>query len=177
MFKIMIGVVIAAAVIIIGFMVIDPKVNMNGSNITDVSSVNANSYTIEGEVVKPGTYKMDNEVTMADLIEAAGGLTNNSDELAFFYDITLTAGSSYYIASKYDANDVCNNSAIEKVNINKDNAETLTKINGITSSIANSIVSYRMENTSFTTLEQLMDVYGIGNATYRKIRNYITLHE
>ena len=177
MYKVIIGVVIAAAVLIIGFMMIDPKVNTNQqTNNGQVTDQSGSAYTIEGEVNKPGTYMLSDNVTMRDLINAGGGVTSNVDELAYFENATLTAGSTYYIASKFDATDVCNNNPIVKVNINSDPADTLTSVNGITSSIASSIVSYRQSNGVFNTLEQLMEVYGIGNATYRKIRNYVTLH-
>ena len=79
--------------------------------------------------------------------------------------------------NKYDASDICSNKEIEKVNINKASNDELTKINGITSSIASSIVSYRTSAGTFKCLEDLLSVYGIGNATYRKIRNYVYLHE
>ena len=177
MYKIIIGVVIAAAIVIIGFMIIDPKVNKNNTtptNTTEVSSGNA--YTIEGEVNKPGTYVLSDSVTMKDLINASGGVTSNADDLAYFEDAVLKTGSTYYIASKFDNTDVCNNAEIAKVNINVDDVEKLTTINGITSSIASSIVSYRTSNGVFKTVEQLMEVYGIGNATYRKVRNFVTLH-
>ena len=177
MYKIIIGVVIAAAVVIIGFMMIDPKVNTNKSatsGTTDIATGDA--YTIEGEVNKPGTYLLTDSITMGDLIKASGGLTSNADSLAFFEDAPLTKGNTYYIASKFDNNDVCNSSEIAKVNINSDAADKLTSVNGITSSIASSIVSYRTSNGAFKTLEQLTEVYGIGNATYRKVRNYVTLH-
>ena len=52
-----------------------------------------------------------------------------------------------------------------------------TGLGGYTSSIASSIVSYRTGTGPFKTVEQLLEVYGIGNATYRKIRNFVTLHE
>ena len=113
---------------------------------------------------------------MADLINAGGGTTSNADSLAYYEDATLKNGNTYYIASKFDNTDVCNNSEIAKVNINVDDADKLMTINGITSSIASSIVSYRTSNGSFKTLEQLTEVYGIGNATYRKIRNFVILH-
>ena len=113
---------------------------------------------------------------MADLIQAGGGLTNNADDLAFFEQASLKAGNTYYIASKYDATDICNSDPIVKVNVNSDTADTLTNVNGITTSIASSIVSYRTSNGVFQTIEQLMEVYGIGNATYRKVRNFVTLH-
>ena len=178
MYKIMIGVIIAAAVIIIGFMIIDPKVNNNQTaQNTETISANGNAYTIEGEVAKPGTYTFsDDTITMLTLIQASGGPTSNADDLAYFEDAVLTAGSTYYIASKFDNTDVCNNQEIAKVNINTDDADTLMSINGITSSIASSIVSYRVSNGTFKTVEQLMDVYGIGNATYRKVRNFVILH-
>jgi len=178
MYKIIIGVVIAAAVVIIGFMMIDPKVNTNGtsSNTTETNADNGKAYTIEGEVNKPGTYLLSEGISMQDLITAGGGLTNNADDLAFFYEATLKSGSTYYIASKFDNTDICNNQEITKVNINSDTADALTSVNGITSSIASSIVSYRTSNGAFKTLEQIMEVYGVGNATYRKVRNYITLH-
>ena len=176
MYKVIIGVVIAAAVLIIGFMMIDPKVNNNQTTNTTQTIDNGSAYTIEGEVNKPGTYVLKDGITMADLIQAGGGLTNNADDLAFFEQASLKAGSTYYIASKYDATDICNSDPIVKVNVNSDTADTLTNVNGITTSIASSIVSYRTSNGVFQTIEQLMEVYGIGNATYRKVRNFVTLH-
>lgn len=179
MYKIIIGVVIAAAVVIIGFMIIDPKVNTtknNSSSAEETQVATGDAYIIEGEVNKPGTYRFTNAITMADLIEASGGITTNADELAFFEDAPLTKGNTYYIASKFDDSDICSKTEIAKVNINADDSEKLTTINGITPSIASSIVSYRTSNGVFKTLEQLTEVYGIGNATYHKIRNFVILH-
>ena len=178
MIKILIGVVIATVIVIVTFILIDPKQSTaREDEIAEVSTASGSyKYSIEGEVYKAGTYTLDESVSMAELIAAAGGLTNNADPLCFFEDAILKSGQTYYIASKYDSSDICNSSAITKVNINEDGAETLTSINGITSSIASSIVSYRTENGTFNTLEDLLSVYGIGNATYRKIRNYVTLH-
>ena len=178
MFKILIGVVIAAFVVIIGFLIIDPDLNQTTTTpITEVSdSANGSKYTIEGEVNKAGTYVLSDSATMADLIAAAGGVNSNADSLAYFESATLKSGSTYYIAGKYDTTDICSKSEVNKVNINEDDATTLMSVNGITTSIASSIVSYRTENGIFNTIEQVMEVYGIGNATYHKIRNYVILH-
>ena len=176
MVKLIIGAVIAVFVVIGGFMLLDPMINQKQVAET-VEVANTSKYTVEGEVTKVGTYTLADAVSMADLIEAAGGVSSNADDRAYFLDAPLTAGQTYYIASKYDASDVCGNSAITKVNINKDDADTLMSINGITSSVASSIVSYRAEKGTFQTLEQLKEVYGIGDATYRRIRNFVILHE
>ena len=75
MFKILIGVVVAAFVVIIGFLVIDPDLNKSNNNnsITEVVT-DGYRYTIEGEVNKAGTYVLSDNITMADLISAAGVL-------------------------------------------------------------------------------------------------------
>ena len=181
MLKILIGVTIVAFIVIIGFLVIDPDLNpattVNSNNITEVSTQGGSKYTIEGEVYKAGTYVLKDGITMHDLLEAAGGTTANADELAFYDTAKLKAGTTYYIASKFDETDICSKSEISKVNINQDDAQTLMNVTGITTSIASSIVSYRTENGIFNTIEDLLNVYGIGNATYHKIRNYVILHQ
>ena len=175
MIKILIGVVVVTVAVIATFLVLDPNIGIQSvANVTEVA--NTFSVVVEGEVYKTGTYTLKDGALMSDLIEAAGGLTNNADEREFYETSILTSGMTYYIASKYDVTDLCNASEIEKVNINVDDAQTLATVNGITNTIANSIVTYRNDSGLFSSLEQLLEVYGIGNATYRKIRNYVILH-
>lgn len=175
MFKIMIGVVVVAIAVISAFLIIDPKMQAStAGTVTEVATTF--SVAIEGEVYKAGNYTMKDGSTMLDLISTAGGVTVNADSRAYYEEAELTKGMTYYIASRYDSSDICSASEVNKVNINVDDADTLTAISGITSTIANSIVSYRSENGLFSTIEQLMEVYGVGNATYRKIRNYVILH-
>ncbi len=176
MVKLIIGAVVVVFIVIAGFMILDPQ--LNPQTVADTTEVGETfSYTIEGEVSKPGTYTLADAATMSDLIDAAGGIASNADDRAYFLTATLTKGQTYFIASKFDASDICGNTTIEKVNINADPADKLSSINGITSSIAASIVSYRQEKGTFQTLEQLKDVYGIGDATYRRVRNLVILHE
>lgn len=178
MIKLLIGAVLAAVVVIVSFAFISPITNNSSTTSTTlVNEANTFSVSIEGEVSKSGTYVLKEGVTMADLISAAGGLTSNADVRTYNESYVLTSGTTYYIGALYDATDVCNSKEITKVNINKDDASTLMTINGFTSSISESVVSYRTSNGEFDCLEELMEVYGIGNATYRKVRNYIYLHE
>ncbi len=179
MVKLLIGVVIAAFVVIVGFLVIDPNIQSatNPNVVLTTDSNSKYSITIEGEVEKPGTYVLQDGTTMDQLISAAGGLTSNADQRCFFSTTILEQGNTYYVAPLYDESDICNTLEISKVNINTDNADTLMTINGFTSSISNAIVSYRSENGQFETIEELEEVYGIGPATYQKVRNYVILHE
>ncbi len=174
MVKVIIGILVAAVIVIGGIIFLNSGVVQNDPAV--VESENTISYTIEGEVSKQGTYMLDESITMNKLIEAAGGLTENADERCFFNDAELKSGTTYYIAGRYNADDICSNSEISKVNVNSDTADELMAVNGISSSVATSIVSYRTENGAFRTIEDLLKVYGIGNATYRKIRGYVILH-
>lgn len=177
MIKVLIGVIVVTIAVIAAFLVLDPNIGITSTDapVTEVAT-NTFSVSIEGEIFIAGKYTMNQGATMGDLINTAGGLTNNADERAFYESTLLTNGMTYYIASKYDSTDLCNMSEVEKANVNNDTAETLATVNGITSTIANSIVTHRTEHGLFSSLEQLMEVYGIGNATYRKIRNYVILH-
>ena len=187
MFKIILGVLVVAVVAITVFMVIDPKINVvstnDNSNVTvlndDDSDLSSSKYviTVEGEVAKEGSYGFANVPTMADLITAAGGITSSADERSYYSSSELTNGKTYFIASKYESNNVCSLTELSKVNINTDNADTLLNVSGFTTSVANSVVSYRADKGQFNTIEDLLEVYGIGNATYRKVRNYVILHE
>ena len=77
---------------------------------------------------------------------------------------------------KYESGNVCSLVELKKVNINTDDTDTLLTVSGFTTSVANSVISYRTEKGQFNTIEDLLDVYGIGNATYRKVRSYVILH-
>ena len=97
MMKVLVGVVIVAFIVIVGFLVIDPDLeglnSGNSNSITEVSNQQGSKYTIEGEVYKAGTYVLSDGITMGDLLEAAGGTTANADDLAYFTNATLKAGS------------------------------------------------------------------------------------
>ena len=181
MYKVIIGVIVVAVIAIVGFMIIDPRVNV--TRVDDTSLVSSESelegtikVTIEGEVNKANTYSLPEGSTMGDLIEAAGGVTSVADPRCYYVEYVVEKNSTYYIPGLYDYSDVCNNSEVSKVNINDDDAETLMQVKVITASLASSIVSYRNSNGNFQTLEELQNVYRIGPSTYKQIRDYVILH-
>ena len=187
MVKILIGVVVVAIAAVVVFLVIDPSIGITTTNtnnsivlVDDDSTSIAEGYfsaTIEGEVTKPGIYVLEDGAVMDDLINAAGGLTPYGDDLAYYEDAFLSSGSTYYIPPKYDTSDVCQLSEIKKVNINTASLDQLLEIKAFSNSVANALITYRAENGEFKTIEDILNVYGIGNATYRKLRGYIILHE
>jgi len=172
MIKIIIGVIVAAIIVIIILQSIDPRVDTSGTNTAEVSEML--TVSISGEITKPGTYLVDLDSSLGSLIEVAYGVTSNADYLAFDLDYLLENNQSLYIAPKYDMSDICAIEPIDKVNINKDNKEKLMTVNGFGSAISDALIAYRANNP-FRRIEDIKNVSGIGNATFEKIKNYITL--
>ena len=67
-----------------------------------------------------------------------------------------------------------NNYVSGKININTATAEQLIELNGIGEVKANAIIEYRNNYGNFTSLEEIMNVKGIGEKTFEKIKDYIT---
>lgn len=65
--------------------------------------------------------------------------------------------------------------ASNKVSLNYGNKEQLMTLSGIGESKALAIIAYRVENGLFESIEDLMNVSGIGEATFAKIKEDITL--
>ena len=63
----------------------------------------------------------------------------------------------------------------EKININTSDIDTLTTLPNIGKSKAQSIISYREKNGNFKSIEDIINVSGIGESTFEKIKDYITI--
>lgn len=64
---------------------------------------------------------------------------------------------------------------IEKVSINIADADHLSMLKGIGMKKAKAIIKYRTDNGSFVSLQDLIKVKGIGQATLKKLMPYLTL--
>ena len=61
------------------------------------------------------------------------------------------------------------------ININSASETELETLSGIGEVLAATIVEYRTENGPFASVEELMDVSGIGPATLDEIRDQVTV--
>lgn len=62
-----------------------------------------------------------------------------------------------------------------KVDINKATVAELTALPGVGDALAQRIVDYRDEQGPFTAPEQLMNVRGIGEKSFEKLRDQVTV--
>lgn len=64
-----------------------------------------------------------------------------------------------------------------RIDLNSADAETLAReLDGIGEAKARAIVEYRQANGAFTSVDELLEVKGIGNATLEKNRERLTVN-
>ncbi|MBO5096660.1 MAG: helix-hairpin-helix domain-containing protein [Bacilli bacterium] len=62
-----------------------------------------------------------------------------------------------------------------KISLNKSTLKELMTLSGIGESKAKAIIEYREKNNGFKSIEEIKNVSGIGNSTYEKIKDNITI--
>lgn len=72
-------------------------------------------------------------------------------------------------------NNTNSNTSKNLININTANVTLLTTLTGIGEAKAQAIISYREEKGSFKTINDIMNVTGIGEKMFEKIKDYITI--
>lgn len=137
---------------------------------------------IGGAVAKPGVYQVSKDTRLFEVIDMAGGLTEDADadhvnRASFVEDgqkiIIPVKGSDGTIDAETES-EISSASDTGLININTATADELKTLSGIGDVMAERIIAYRSEKT-FKNKEDLMSVEGIGNKTYEKIKDNITI--
>lgn len=161
------------------------------TSIINEDSIDRNKIIVEikGEVAKPDVYQLEEGSIIKDLIDMAGGVTEEADlsrinraeellnhELIIIGNINdETESSVVQNSSTSSSNGNNSDKGSTLININTADLEQLKKITGIGDIKAQSIIDYREANGGFKSLEELKNVDGIGDKTFEKIKEQITL--
>lgn len=153
-----------------------------------------------GAVPRPGLYELAQGARSQDAIDAAGGLLSTANVDAINLAALLNDGQQLNIPyksgqapvedaaslelpgsprtddfSSATAEPSNSNTDTELININTAALEDLDSLPGIGPTIAQRIIDYRTENGPFSTIEGIMDVSGVGPATFDEIKDLITV--
>lgn len=169
----------------------DQVYSLNDEKVEENSSSNIYVH-VAGAVESPGVVELEEGQRIVDAIEKVGGLTDDAEifevnlayvlkdgqkiyiptveeaELQEVEYITSENGKNIIVNENTDSSDV---SAI--ININTATQTELEILTGIGPSTALKIIEYRNENGDFSSIEDIMNVSGIGESKYNSIKNNI----
>lgn len=140
---------------------------------------------ISGEVAVPGIYSLLQDARLQDLIVLAGGLTVDADENRVNGAALLRDGDYFYIPAEDETiPDIATNSPVRMhvdpdsefvypLDLNTASQEALESLPGIGPTKAEDILAYRDAHGPFTSVDELVNVSGIGEATVESIRDYL----
>lgn len=146
-----------------------------------------------GAVVSPGVYELDADSRVFQAIEAAGGFLPEAAGDYVNRAESMRDGQKIYVPTKEEAEKKAsgNPGAVPgeglpgslsesgtqdaKVNLNTADENQLTTLTGIGATRAKAIIAYRTEHGPFAAAEEIMNVEGIKEGTFSKIKDKIVV--
>ena len=144
-----------------------------------------------GAVNTPGVYTLPEGSRVCDLFVAANGLTEEAATDYWNQARLLVDGEMLYVPTVEEAEerqmgrlddssdlpDLADaNNTNGKVNLNTASLEQLMEVPGIGESKARAIIDYRDTNGGFSTIEEVMNIEGIKEGVFSKMKEYIVVN-
>jgi competence protein ComEA len=136
---------------------------------------------VAGAVKEPGVYEFAEGDRVIDAIERAGGSLPKAELSLLNLAAPLADGTQILVpkagppALSGVPGGATSGSSGGLINVNTASATELETLSGIGEVLAATIIEYRMQNGPFASVEELMDVSGIGPATLDEIRDQVTV--
>ena len=70
---------------------------------------------------------------------------------------------------------MCNDNTVNKININTATMSELTKLSGVGETLAKRIIARREETGIYTSIDQLLEIDGLGEAKFNTIAPFVTV--
>lgn len=125
-----------------------------------------------GAVQNEGVYELPAGSRVYEAIEEAGGFREDAATTEVNQAQVLEDASKLYVPTVAEVLDSQSKQG-SKVNINKASKEELMTLPGVGESKAESIIRYREDQGAFQSIEDIMQISGIKEALYEKIKDLI----
>jgi competence protein ComEA len=136
---------------------------------------------VSGAVTHPDVYELPPESIIKDAIEAAGGATNEADLDRINLALSVADGQHIYVPHQGEESppisppteppDTASGQTGGKININTASQSEIESLPGIGPSRAQGIIEAR----PYDSIEDIQKVPGIGEVTFQKLKDLITV--
>lgn len=135
-----------------------------------------------GAVENPGVYRIEAGSRVFQVLEQAGGCTEDASLETVNQADLLSDGQKIRIYTKEEAGQMekklqeADPLLDDRVDINRAGKEELMTLTGVGETRAQAILAYRETHGSFSSVEELMQVEGIKEKTYEKLKDQIRIN-
>ncbi len=166
----------------------EPDSDESKENDNSGSDTNENIVVyVCGAVNLPGVYTLTSKQRIADAVSAAGGFSDDAQTDAVNLAGIPCDGDKIRIPfqgeeinekNSAEEQDSGNNSEIkdDRININTADKSLLMSISGVGEAKADAIISYREKNGNFKAVEEIMNIEGIKEGVFNKIKDKICVN-
>ncbi|MDJ0961837.1 MAG: ComEA family DNA-binding protein [Acidimicrobiia bacterium] len=128
---------------------------------------------VSGAVVRPGLVVVPAGARVADVVSAAGGALRNADLARLNLAATVRDAEHIHVPGAVADRPANGSEADPGVDLNRADASELETLPGVGPVLAQRIVAHREANGPFATIEDLLDVPGIGEAKLSQLREAV----
>ena len=137
-----------------------------------------------GAVEVPGVYSIKKPARVYEALELAGGITDDGLEEVINQAREVVDGEQIYIPTVEEKEnglvdmpslDEKTSASDGRININMASLEELMTLPGIGQSKASAIIDYRESNGKFGSVEDIMNIEGIKEGVFNKIKDKISI--
>ena len=150
-----------------------------GSTLADGRAQTAYVH-VAGAVLHPGLYRLGGSPRVADAIDAAGGVAADADLDAVNLAAAVADGERVYVPRLGEppptppAGAVATGTAdTGPIDLNTATVDQLDALPGIGPSTAEAIIAYRQEHGRFRSVDELLEVRGIGPSKLENLRDKV----
>ena len=135
---------------------------------------------VAGAVASPGVYRLSDGARTIDAISAAGGARADADLARVNLATRLSDGLRVYVPTVGEiapplVEGAAGSEGAGPIDLNVATADQLDALPGIGPATAAAIIAYRRDHGPFSSVEQLLEVRGIGPSKLEQIRSLIVV--